>query len=89
MGILSWLVLGAIVGLLANALAPGRLPGGVPGTIVGGVVGAFLGGAGVALVTDRGITGFDIRSLVVAFVGAATLLLALHQIGRAEPRVHG
>jgi len=89
MGIISWLLLGTIVGLVANAVVPGRLPGGIPGTIIGGVVGAFLGGAVFSLVTDRGIIGFDLRSLVVAFVGAAILLLALRQISRAEPRVHG
>ena len=45
MGIVSWVVLGAIVGILVNWLLAGKLPGAVIGTIVGGMAEAFLGGA--------------------------------------------
>ena len=82
MGILGWIVLGLIVGALANLLLPGRFPGGLLGTIVGGAVGAFLGGALFSAVTGRGITGFNLVSLLIAFIGAALLLTLLRLAGQ-------
>ncbi len=86
MGILSWIVVGAIVGLLANWLVAGRFPGGIFGTVVGGTLGAVLGGLIFSLVLGRGVTGFDAISLLIAFAGAAVLLTVLRMAGRAEPR---
>jgi uncharacterized membrane protein YeaQ/YmgE (transglycosylase-associated protein family) len=86
MGIVSWIVLGTIVGILANWLMPGRFPGGLLGTIVGGMAGAFLGGAIFSLVTDRGVAGLDTASLLVALVGAAVLLMVVRKADHAHPR---
>ncbi len=86
MGVISWILLGTIVGFLANWLVPGKFPGGVLGTIAGGVAGAFLGGAIFSLVANRGIAGFDIVSLLIAFAGAALLLTAVRKAGYAEPK---
>ncbi len=86
MGILTWIILGTIIGVLANWLVPGRFPGGILGTIVGGMAGAFLGGAIFSMVFDRGVAGFDIVSLVIAFAGAALLLTLLRVAGVARPR---
>jgi uncharacterized membrane protein YeaQ/YmgE (transglycosylase-associated protein family) len=85
MGIISWIVLGAIVGLLTNLALSGRFPGGVPGTILGGVAGAFLGGAVFSLIAGRGVTGFDLLSLLIAFAGAAALLTIVRAAGEADP----
>jgi uncharacterized membrane protein YeaQ/YmgE (transglycosylase-associated protein family) len=86
MGIVSWLVLGLIVGALANTFVRGSFPGATLGMIVGGVAGAFLGGAIFSLIAGRGVTGFDLVSLVVAFIGASLLLVLLRWVGHAEPR---
>jgi uncharacterized membrane protein YeaQ/YmgE (transglycosylase-associated protein family) len=88
MGIISWLVLGTIVGFLVNWLAPGRFPGGVLGTVVGGTAGAFLGGAIFSLLADRGVAGFDALSLLIALAGAALLLAVARRAAYAEPRAH-
>ena len=85
MGIVSWLVLGAIVGGAANRLVPGRFPGGAIGTVVGGAAGAFLGGAGFSLLVDRGVSGFDPLGLLMALLGAALLLTAVRKADYAEP----
>jgi uncharacterized membrane protein YeaQ/YmgE (transglycosylase-associated protein family) len=85
MSIVGWLVLGLIVGILANWLTPGGFPGGIFGTILGGAFGAFLGGALFSLLFDRGVSGFDLASLIIAFVGAVMLLGLLLLAGRAEP----
>jgi uncharacterized membrane protein YeaQ/YmgE (transglycosylase-associated protein family) len=86
MGIVSWVVLGAIIGLLSNWLVSGKFPGGVLGTILAGMAGAFLGGAIFSLVASRGVAGFDIVSLLIAFFGAAVLLTIIRKAGYAEPR---
>ncbi len=86
MGIISWLVLGTIIGFITNWLVPGKFPGGVPGTIAGGAAGAFLGGAMFSLLADRGVSGFDGVSLLIAFAGAAALLTVIRKAGQAEPR---
>ena len=88
MGIISWIVLGTIIGFLANWLVPGRFPGGLLGTIAGGMAGAFLGGAIFSLIASRGVSGFDAVSLLIAFVGAALLITIVRKVGYAEPRTH-
>jgi uncharacterized membrane protein YeaQ/YmgE (transglycosylase-associated protein family) len=86
MGIVSWIVLGAIVGILANWLVAGRFPGGLWGTIAGGMAGAFLGGAIFSLVADRGVAGLDGVSLLIALGGAGALLLLVRRADQAQPR---
>ena len=87
MGIISWLVLGTIIGYAANRLTPGRFPGGAVGTVVGGAAGAFLGGAGFSLLVDRGVSGFDPLSLQLALIGAALLLTAVRKADYVEPHL--
>lgn len=86
MGIVSWIVLGTIVGILVNWLLPGKFPGGVIGTVAGGMAGAFLGGAIFSLAADRGVSGFDGLSLLIAFVGAGLLLMVVRKANHAQPR---
>ena len=78
--------MGLVVGVLANLLVHGCIPGRIFGTIGGGIVGAFLGGAIFSLIAGRGVRGFDLVSLVIAFVGAALLLTILRKAGLAEPK---
>lgn len=78
MGILSWIVLGLIVGALAKWIMPGRDPGGLVVTILIGVAGAFVGGY-IGTVLGLGtVTGFNLGSLVIA-TGGAVLLLFLYR----------
>jgi uncharacterized membrane protein YeaQ/YmgE (transglycosylase-associated protein family) len=72
--IVSWILLGTVVGLMAHRLLPGSFPGGVLGTVAAATAGAFLGGAGFTLVASREVSGFDGVSLLVAFLCAALLL---------------
>ena len=45
MAILSWIIVGLIVGALAKFVMPGTDPGGIIVTILLGIAGAFVGGA--------------------------------------------
>jgi len=74
MGILSWIVLGLVVGILAKWIMPGRDPGGVIITILLGIAGALVGGFIGSVLGLGGVTGFNLGSLVLAIAGALLLL---------------
>ena len=78
MGILSWIVMGLIVGLLAKFLMPGKDPGGLIVTVLIGVAGAFVGGYVGSLLGLGTVTGFNIGSILLA-TGGAILLLILYR----------
>jgi len=75
MGILLWIVFGLIAGIVAKWILPGRDPGGFIVTIALGIVGAVVGGMIGTAVGFGGISGFDIRSLMIAIGGALMLLI--------------
>ena len=79
MGILTWIILGLIVGIIAKFIMPGKDPGGFFITIVLGIAGAFVGGFIGSALGFGSVTGFDIRSLLLA-VGGAILLLVLYRV---------
>ncbi len=78
MGILSWILLGLIVGVLAKFLMPGKDPGGILITIGLGIAGAFVGGFLSSFLGFGTVSGFDFRSLIIA-TGGAFLLLFLYR----------
>jgi uncharacterized membrane protein YeaQ/YmgE (transglycosylase-associated protein family) len=80
MGILSWILLGLVVGVLAKLIMPGKDPGGFIVTILLGVAGAFVGGFVASLVGIGGVSGFDLGSLAVATAGALLLLFVYRQV---------
>lgn len=72
MGIVAWLVLGAVSGYLAGTAVQADEGLGAVGHILLGIVGALVGGfLADALFGTSPLTGLDIRSIVVATVGAA------------------
>lgn len=80
MGILSWIIVGAIAGVIAKLIMPGRDPGGFIITILLGIVGAIVGGFLVGLVVGGDVvTGINLTTIVVAVLGAI-LLLALYRV---------
>jgi uncharacterized membrane protein YeaQ/YmgE (transglycosylase-associated protein family) len=78
MGLLAWLIIGAIVGWIAGLVMEGR-GFGLIGNIVVGVIGALVGGylAGVFLNIPKPISGFNWMTFVVSFVGAIIVLLVV------------
>ena len=74
MGILSWILLGLIVGALAKWIMPGDDPGGAIVTILLGIAGAFVGGFLATLIGLGTVNGFNIGSLLIAIGGSLLLL---------------
>jgi uncharacterized membrane protein YeaQ/YmgE (transglycosylase-associated protein family) len=82
MGILSWLVVGAIAGYLAGMLVKGDESLGVIGHIVLGIVGALIGGflAGIISGGSDYTTGINITTIIVATIGAVIAVVAYNAI---------
>jgi uncharacterized membrane protein YeaQ/YmgE (transglycosylase-associated protein family) len=82
MTILSWIVVGLIAGFLAGVVVKGGGYG-LIGDIIIGVVGGLLGGwISVNLLHFGNMTGINLESIVVAFVGAVILLIVIRLIRR-------
>jgi uncharacterized membrane protein YeaQ/YmgE (transglycosylase-associated protein family) len=80
-GIIAWIVLGAIAGFITNLIMGGT--GGVITTIVLGIVGAVVGGflAGNVLgVAD--VTGINLESIVVSVIGAIIVVAVFRGMSR-------
>lgn len=74
MGILSWILLGLIVGALAKFLMPGPDPGGLFITMGIGIAGAFVGGFIASLLGIATAGGFSLGGIATATAGAMLLL---------------
>jgi uncharacterized membrane protein YeaQ/YmgE (transglycosylase-associated protein family) len=85
MGIVAWIVVGLIAGWLAGMVMKGGGYG-VVGDIVIGVVGGLLGGflASVLFGVDA-INGFDITSIITAFIGAVILIALVRALPGRSP----
>ena len=86
MGIVAWIVVGAIAGFITNMIMGGGE--GVIGTILLGIVGAVVGGwlAGSVLkVAD--VTGINIESIVVAVFGAVIVVAVYRMVTRRRAAV--
>lgn len=74
MNLLLFIVLGGIAGWLASIIMKTNDRQGILLNVLIGVIGAFLGGLLFSLFGARGVTGFNLWSLLVALVGAVVLL---------------
>ena len=77
--IISWLIIGAIIGLLARAVMPGKQSMGLGMTIVLGVIGAIVGGFIGGLLGGDGVSGimsnpWSIWTILLAVIGALIVM---------------
>lgn len=82
MGILGWIVIGALAGWIASMITGNDKRMGAGMNILVGIIGGFIGGLVMNLIGGEGITGFNIWSLLVATVGAVILLLVVNAVKR-------
>jgi uncharacterized membrane protein YeaQ/YmgE (transglycosylase-associated protein family) len=80
MGWWIWIVVGLISGALAKMVVPGEGPGGIIGDIIVGIVGAVIGGWVFNAFGHAGVTGLNLWSILVAFIGAVILLFIVRAI---------
>jgi uncharacterized membrane protein YeaQ/YmgE (transglycosylase-associated protein family) len=73
-GLLTWIILGAIAGVIAKWIMPGDDPGGFIVTILLGIAGALIGGFIASAIGLGGMEGLSIGSIIIAILGAILLL---------------
>lgn len=77
MGLVAWLVLGAIAGYLAGMFVKGDERLGVIGHVFLGIVGALVGGFIANQLTNGDyLNRIDIPSIIVAVIGAIVVVVA-------------
>jgi len=80
MGIVVWIIVGAIAGFVASKVLTGKGMG-LLWDIIVGILGAFLGGWLASLVGIPVSTGtFTVSGLLAAFVGAVILLVVFRAL---------
>lgn len=84
MGFFSWILFGLIAGALAKLIMPGRQGGGFILTVLLGVVGALVGGWMGTVMGFGTLSGFDLRSLGIAIVGALVVLFLFGLMRRSD-----
>jgi uncharacterized membrane protein YeaQ/YmgE (transglycosylase-associated protein family) len=80
MGIILWIVFGAIAGWIASMLM--KSGGGLLWDIVVGIVGAVIGGFIMNALGYGDVNGFNLYSLIVAILGACVLIAILRAVRR-------
>lgn len=86
MGIILYIIFGAIVGWIASIIMGRNAEQGAIGNIVVGIVGAIIGSFIVTAFGGPGVTGFNLSSFLVALLGAAVLLFIVNLFRRGGTR---
>jgi uncharacterized membrane protein YeaQ/YmgE (transglycosylase-associated protein family) len=79
---LAWIIIGGVAGWLASMVMKTNARQGLLMDIIVGIIGAVIGGFLLNAVGMSGVTGFNIWSLLVAFIGAVVLLGVLRLLSR-------
>ena len=74
MGIILWIIFGALVGWIASLIMGTDQKQGALLNIIVGIVGALIGGWLMSFFGEGGISGFNLYSFVVALIGAVVLI---------------
>ncbi len=75
MGIFSWIFFGLIAGALAKLAIPGKDPGGWIVTSLIGIAGGLIGGFVGKTLGWGDVSGFNLKSFLMAVAGSVALLL--------------
>jgi uncharacterized membrane protein YeaQ/YmgE (transglycosylase-associated protein family) len=84
MSIIGWLLVGLIAGWLAGKVMGGH-GFGILGDIVVGIIGSLIGGFVASALLGMDVGGFNLPTILVAFVGAVIFLFILRAIPGRQP----
>ncbi len=74
MGIITWIVFGALAGWISSMFMNTDSSQGALGNIVMGIIGAIVAGFLMPVLGMSGVTGFNLYSIVVAVIGAVVVI---------------
>ena len=80
MGLIAWIVVGAIAGFLANQIMGSRE--GLLRMIVLGIVGALVGGFVAMSLRLGAVDGINVESIAIATIGAIVVVFLARLVGR-------
>lgn len=77
--IISWIIIGGLIGLIARAVMPGKQAMGFVMTVILGVVGAIVGGFIGGLLGGDGVSGimnnpWSLGTILLAVIGALIVM---------------
>ena len=84
MGIIAWLVLGALSGWIASIIMNKNGSMGIMANIFTGIIGAFIGGIVFNFFGHQKVTGLNLHSVLVSVVVACILLWILGAITKSK-----
>ncbi|MTD27074.1 GlsB/YeaQ/YmgE family stress response membrane protein [Erwinia sorbitola] len=76
MGLISWLIIGLLVGFIARYFFPGR-PGGLVPALVLAAVGALIGGYISTYINYGTLATIDPRAMLIALAGALLMTVVV------------
>ncbi|NMA48491.1 MAG: GlsB/YeaQ/YmgE family stress response membrane protein [Tissierellia bacterium] len=82
MGIISWIILGALAGWIASKMMNTNRSMGAFANIAVGIVGALIGGFIMNFFNKSGVYSLNLYSLFVALLGSIILLAIIKAISR-------
>lgn len=85
MGIIAWVILGALAGWIASLFMNTNDEQGAVANVIVGILGAVLGGVIMGFFGAEGVNGLNLYSLLVSTVGAA-ILIAVYRALRKHPQ---
>lgn len=80
MGIIAWIILGALAGWLASKMMNTDESMGAIANIVVGIVGALIGGFVMNFFNKAGVSGLNFYSLFVALLGSIIFIAIVKAI---------
>lgn len=83
MGIILWIIFGALVGWIASMIMKTDAQQGAFLNVVVGIIGALIGGFIMNAIGHAGVTGFNLYSFLVALVGAIVLIAIVKAVRRS------
>ena len=85
MGIISWIVLGALAGWVASIIMKNNPRMGAFANIAVGIIGAFIGGFIMNLIgANADVSGFTLESFLVALLGSVILLAIINLVRKGS-----
>lgn len=85
MGIISWLIFGALAGWIASMIMGKNESMGAIANIVVGIVGSFIGGFISSNFLGMGeVSGFNLSSFLIAVAGSVILLFIVNAIQKRK-----
>lgn len=82
MGLLTWLIVGALAGWIASLIMGKDAKMGIWANLLVGILGAAVGGWLASLFGLGTVNGFNLMSLLIAIGGACLLLFVVGLIAR-------